>query len=101
MNATTNNNAAIIVTTCTRDQIDPRTEEVRATDYRVSNSLSTTQCWKWDGGDALVVVGARPAWDGSFPNFVVIRRGAEVQVLETKGILSAFRWLAMNVDIQW
>jgi len=56
------------------------TRAMRWNDYRVCNSLSTTQVWKWHGGDAIVVV-ANDHY-GRLTGYSVVRMGKKVQVFE-------------------
>jgi hypothetical protein len=57
------------------------TRAVRWSDLRTCNSLTTTQVWKWRGGDAIVVLANDP-YSRLPKSYVVIRKGKKVQVIE-------------------
>lgn len=56
------------------------TRAARWMDLRTCNSLSTTQAWKFRGGDALVVVVNAPY--GGITGYSIVRIGKKVQVIE-------------------
>lgn len=46
----------ITIDLVSQDSIDPRTNELRYSHSVMSRWLTTTQTWKWRGGDAVVVL---------------------------------------------
>ena len=64
------------------------TKAVRAENEFTRNILTVTQCWTWDGGDAIVLLGPSEIFKTS-ETFVVIRMGTDVRVLNVKGVRQA------------
>jgi hypothetical protein len=52
-----------------------------------------TQCWKWEGGDAICVLVQQTVW-------AVIRVGSKVVVVEAPGIAPALRLLGIEESIE-
>lgn len=57
------------------------TRAKRWSDMRVCNSLTTTQVWKWRGGDAIVVL-AKDPYSSTPKGYSVVRMGKKVEVYE-------------------
>ena len=73
-----------------QEKVDPRTVALRYEHPIMSRWFPTTQCWKWKGGDALVVVtgelGRAECW-------VALRLGNRLQAVcapSIKAALAAF-----------
>jgi hypothetical protein len=72
--------------------IDKRTQAIRY-EHPIIRHWVTTQCWTWDGGDAMVVmVGA----GAESTVYVAIRVGDEVQVVRAEGVNQAMRAVGLD-----
>lgn len=75
--------------------IDPRTVEERYANPNTCTWYGRTQTWKWDGGDAIVVITGRG--DRVQP-FVVIRVGNDVKAIPCGGLNMAMAAMGLNPE---
>ncbi len=78
-----------------QEKVDPRTFKLRAEHPETMYECAVTQIWKWDGGDAIVIV-TRKSGDADMRAHVVIRNVDDVRVLKADGLHDAMRQIGLD-----
>lgn len=70
------------------EQVDPATRAAKS-EHHTIGSWMHTQCWAWEGGDAIVVLVKTDTW-------VVLRDGTKIKVVEERGVVPALKTMGFG-----